>query len=285
MTPLDILPTIAQLANIDVSKERFEGRSLVAQLFYGKEDKSRIVFAETNAPNKRRAAISDRYRLIYFLSNNIYELYDRVTDPAEVTNLALKNPPALAEMKRELSNWMDRVMYDPDAKFNQAFRTMADVILDEAPAPEVKTENQTIDGKLEILGAGRDPERPLKKNAAIDFHVYFKVLEPVAVAYKFQLAAWPVDADAALTDPVPPNALRSSFRITADGAFPTTRWEQGQFIRERFTVKLPADWKPGAMAIGLVVAPQTAQAHKLPATGTTPSNDPRMFRIGTLITR
>ena len=38
----------------------FEGESLVPQLFYGKDDRDRIVFAETNAPEPQRAAISER---------------------------------------------------------------------------------------------------------------------------------------------------------------------------------------------------------------------------------
>lgn len=283
VTPLDILPTAAQLGNIDTSKDRFEGHSLVGALFYGKEDKQRIVFSETNAPNKRRAAISDRYRLIFFLSSNLYELYDRVSDPAELTNLALKPSPALDTMKRALQNWMDRVMYDPDAKFNQAFRGMSDVLLTEPPTVEVASPNQTIeDGKLEILGIGRDLEKPPIPSLATDLFVYFKPNEPTARSYKFQLVAWPVDPGSPLTDPVPVTALRSNFRSTADGAYPTTKWTKGEYIRDRFTLKLPIDWKTDAIAVALVVAPQTSQIQKLRATGAAPSNDAFMFRLGTL---
>ena len=283
VTPMDIVPTVAQLANIDVTKERFEGRSLVGSLFYGKQDKQRVVFAETNAPNKRRAAISDRYRLIYFLSSNIYELYDRVSDPAELTNLALKPSPALDTMKRELATWMDRVMYDRDPKFNQAFRGIEDVLLRKEPTVEVKVENTSLEnGKVEILGIGRDLSKPPIPSLATDLYIYFKPNEPTSVAYKFQLAAWPVDANAQLTDPVPISALRSNFRLTADGSYPTTRWQKDEYIRERFTIKLPNEWKTDAIAIALVIAPQGNQSQKIRATGTTPSNDVYMFRLGTL---
>ncbi len=283
VTPLDIVPTIAQLANIDVSHDRFEGRSLVASLFYGKEDKQRVVFSETNAPNKRRAAISDRYRLIYFLSSNIYELYDRVSDPAELTNLALKSSPALDTMKRELTNWMDRVMYDRDSKFNQAFRGFEDLLLREEPTIEVKAANQTIeDGKIEILGIGRDLQKPPIPSLATDVLVYFKPNQPTTTSYKLQLVAWPVDANAPITDPVPVSALRSNFRITADGSYPTTRWQKGEYIRDRFTIRLPNEWKTDSIAIALVVAPQANQSQKVRATGVSPSNDVNMFRLGTL---
>lgn len=283
VTPLDIVPTMAQLGNIDVSKEHFEGRSLVPALFYGKDDKQRVVFAETNAPNKRRAAISDRYRLIFFLNSNLYELYDRVSDPAELTNLALKPSPPLETMKRELQNWMDRVMYDRDAKFNQAFRGMADVLLHEPPTVEATAAGATIeDGMIEVMGVGRDLAKPPIPSLATDLFIYFKPTGPTAQSYKFQLVAWPVDAGAPLTDPVPVTALRSNFRITADGSYPTTKWSKGEYIRDRFTIKLPNEWKTDSIAIGLVVAPQTNQSRKVRATGPTPSNDPNMFRLGTL---
>ncbi len=284
VTPLDIVPTVSALAGIDVSKERFEGRSLISSLFYGTEDKERVVFVETNAPNKRRAAVSDRYRLVYFLSSNIYELYDRMTDPNETTNIALKGAsPALDGMKRELANWMDRVMYDRDAKFNQQFRGIADVLLREVPKPEVAVTGQTIEGgKVDIIGIGRDLAKPPIPSLMADFHVYFQPNEPTSTSYKMQLVAWPVDAAAPLTDPVPVSALRSSFRITADGSYPTTRWKKGEYIRERFSLKLPNEWRTNAIAIGLVIAPQVNQSQKVRPTGVTPSNDVLMFRLGTL---
>ena len=96
VTNLDIVPTIAELAGIDVHDLSFEGKSLVPQLFYGKEDHDRIVFAETNAPAPQRAAISEAWKLIYYLQSNLYELYDLKADPWEKTNLAPKNPPAMA---------------------------------------------------------------------------------------------------------------------------------------------------------------------------------------------
>ena len=50
----------------------------------------------------------------------------------------------------------------------------------------------------------------------------------------------------------------------------------------RFTIRLPNEWKTDSIAIALVVAPQTNQSRKVRATGPAPSNDPNMFRLGTL---
>ncbi len=277
---LDIVPTIAALCNIDISDLSLEGRSLVPQLFYGKEDHERVVFAETNAPGKQRAAISERWRLIYYFGSNVYELFDEASDLLEKSNLAPKNPPELAMMKSALELWLSRVLYARDPLFNQAFRQMSDVILHDAPSPPVRTTGQTIDGKVEILGIGPADGKPLVPGTKAELHIYFHVLEPTTVPYRFQFVVWPATPSAALTDPMPASAVRSPQRATADGAYPPDRWKRGDYIRERFPLNVPLDWKPG-VAIGLVVTnPQTGE--KLRASGVAPSNDPSILALGVL---
>ena len=254
VTNLDIVPTVAALTGIDVSDLEFEGRNLVGALFYGTEDRERVVFAETNAPGKQRAAISEKWKLIYYLSNNVHELFDLEADPWEKVNLAPRNPPALADMKRALAAWMDRVLYARDPLFNQAFRRdLADVVLRAPPSPEVPVTGRALaDGALEVIGLGRDPATPPAAGAKLDLHVYFKVTAPVTAAYRFQLLAWPHPAGAPLDDTVPPNALRSADRVTAAGSFPSDRWRAGEHIRERFSLTLPPDWTRGPLALALI---------------------------------
>ncbi|HMG21813.1 MAG TPA: sulfatase-like hydrolase/transferase, partial [Kofleriaceae bacterium] len=173
VTNLDIVPTVAALCGIDVRDLSFEGRSLVPQLFHDAEDRDRIVFAETNAPQKERAAISERWKLIYYFGSNLYELYDLTADPWEHANLAPQAPPAFATMKQALQGWMDRVMYVRDPQFNQAFRQLSDVVLTAPPAPQVAATGQTVDG-IAILGAGIADGRPAVPGGKLDVHVYFR---------------------------------------------------------------------------------------------------------------
>jgi len=80
--------------------------------------------------------------------------------------------------------------------------------------------------------------------------------------------------------PVPPNAVRSGMRTTADGAFATDRWKPGDKVRERFTVTLGADWKADRIVRGLVADVQGAD--KARPSGATPPNDPTIAILGSL---
>jgi choline-sulfatase len=280
VTNLDIVPTVAALCDIDVHDLSFEGKSLVPQLFYDHaEDPDRIVFAETNAPQKERAAISERWKLIYYFGSNLYELYDLAADPWEHTNLAPQAPPAFAAMKQALQAWMDRVMYVRDPRFNQAYRQLADVVLSSAPAPQVTTAGQTLDG-IAILGAGIADGHAVTPGARLDVHVYFHVEHPTATAYRFQLAAWPIDPADPTAAPAPGRILRTSLRATAGGAFSTERWKPGDHVRERFPLTIPPDWPPGTIGLGLVAEDAAGKLHV--PTGDQLAGDPTIAVLGTI---
>ncbi|HEU0036894.1 MAG TPA: sulfatase-like hydrolase/transferase [Kofleriaceae bacterium] len=283
VTNLDVVPTIADLCGIDVSDLPLEGKSLVPELFYGKENRDRIVFAETNAPGKQRAAISERWRLIYYLATNVYELFDTQHDWLEKTNLAPANPPELAVMKRALDQWLERVLYARDPLFNQAFRQMSDVILKTAVTPPVATANQSIvegDGAIEILGIGPADGKPLVPGRKADVHIYFRVKQPIATGYRFSIALWQAAPGTPLDGPTPSAIVRGPVRTTAEGAYPPNRWKRGELIRERFPFNIPADWR-GGIAVGLyVVDPATGE--RRPPAGPHPSNEPNLFALGIL---
>ena len=236
---LDIVPTIAELAGIDVHDLTFEGKSEVPALFYGKEDHSRIVFAETNAPAPQRAAISEDWKLIYYMNSNLYELFNLKTDPWEHENVAPRHPPAFDKMKEALDGWLERVVFARDADFNQANEKIKDVLLSAPEAPQVPTTGLSLDGgRIEIAGYSVDPKTPLVAGAKVDFHVYFTVKQRPTISYKLQLMVGPV---------------RSSLHVTADGFFPTDRWHVGDLVRDRFTITMPATLPPDGVPVSLTV--------------------------------
>jgi arylsulfatase A-like enzyme len=283
VTSLDIVPTVTDILGIDTKDQTFEGRSLVPQIFYGKEDHERIVFAETNAPSPQRAAISDAWKLIFYVHSNVHELYDLKADPWEKTNLAPKNPPAMTLMKSALDGWLERVLYSRDAKFNQASKTLADLLLSAPPKPEVATPGQTLDdGKIEVLGFSLAPTSPRPApNTRIELEVYFKVKQRTPTSYRFLVSVWPVTTPAwKPTDAAPDTVQRTPLRPTGDGFFPSERWRAGEYVRDRFSLSIPADWLGNGLAVGLVAA--DPQNQKPLATGASPANDPRTMTLGVL---
>jgi arylsulfatase A-like enzyme len=281
---LDIVPTIADLCGINVKDLSFEGKSLIGSIFYGDEDRERVVFAETNLPNdnRSRAAISERWKLIYYINSGLYALFDLKEDPWEHHNLAPSNPPELEKMKTRMKAWLERVTYARDPEFNQAITQVRDVLLTGPPTPAVATTGQTLDdGKLEILGIGPEDGKQLAAGAKVDVHVYFRVKEPTTEVYRFQLSVWPVDAAHFVpTDATPGQITRSSMHATANGFFSSDRWHAGEYIRERFTLQIPTDWKGDALVLGLAVTDRAG--NKVKATGAAPANDPQTMVLGVL---
>ncbi len=279
---LDIVPTIAELTGIDVHDLSFEGRSEVPAIFYGIEDHARIVFAETNAPAPQRAAISERYKLIYYLNSNLYEFFDLKTDPTEHANLASQKPPAMAEMKRTLDDWLERVVYSRDKNFNQATERINDVLLAAPPAIPVATAGQTLDhGNVAIDGIGLADGGKVAPSAKVDVQVYFTTNQHTDVRYKLGIVVWPIDpATWKPTDPIPEAPLRSGPRETAEGFFPSDHWRPGEHVRERFKLTLPATWAGQAMAVGLVAVDQTGA--KAVPTGAAAANDASVAILGVI---
>ncbi len=280
---LDIVPTIAELAGIDVHDLQFEGRTEVPALFYGKEDRERIVFSETNAPNRQRAAISEKYKLISYLTTNQFELFDLTKDPWEHDNLATRmaqTDEPYKHMKAALDSWLQRVVYMADPKFNQAYRAVADLTLPGPPTPQVVTEGVTLDGgRIEVLGIGIEAGKSIEPKQKVDLHVYLHALQQPVGALRFELAAWPLADGGKPTDPLPPSVVRSTLRATAEGVYPTTRWGAGQYIRERFHLAIPADWKGDRVAVGLVIHDGKGYVK---ATTPAPSNEPNTAILGVL---
>ncbi len=283
VTNLDIVPTIADLVGIDVHDLTFEGISLVPAIFYGKEDHDRVVFAETNAPNKQRAAISERWKLIHYFATNLDELFDLKADPWEHVNLAPKHPPELAMMKEKLDAWLERVMFSRDPKFNQALAQLHDVLLSGKPAPELPVTGQTLDrGNLEVIGLGLADHAKLASETKADVHVFYTAHSRSEITYRMQLVAWPVDSlDTPLAGAtIPSGALRLPPQLTGGGAFTSDRWRPGEFVRDRFTVKVPGTWHGAGVAFGIIAIDPDGK--KAIATGATPANEPSTMILGVL---
>jgi len=49
----------------------------------------------------------DDKKIIYRISDGVFELYDLAADPGELANLAAGQPDLLARMKERITRWME----------------------------------------------------------------------------------------------------------------------------------------------------------------------------------
>ena len=276
VSPLDILPTMADLSGIDVSDLSFEGESLVPQLFYGRDAHERVVFAETNIPEPQRAAVTSKYKLIFKLKSNIYELYDLTADPWEHKNVAARNKEAAAEMKGYLNDWLERVFYSRDIDSNQATSKLKDHLLTDAPTPRYPLRGLSFDdGRIEVVGYDL-PKTNFAAGEKIPIAVYFHVVERPGQDFRIQVEGW---LDGGEPEEAPKSPIRSKLRLTGGGLLPTSRWRDGEYIRDRFRLTIPRKWSGGdTITIGIRMA--STKRDRLPPKGEIRAGVPDLAILG-----
>jgi hypothetical protein len=232
---IDVLPTVADLAGAPWRDLAIEGESLVPQIFYARDARQRVVFAETNYPEPIRAAIADDYKLIFNMKNNVYQLYDLKKDPWEKANVWQRDAAGTAKMKRAMDEWLERVVYNTDAA-NEAQDYRAKVILPAPPTPQTRV-TAAFAGAIEVMGWDVSTKEVLPAKP-FNVVVYVKTLAPTADAWRFDLEAVAPDAGGA------PQSARQEI-VPVNGLYPTTRWRPGEMIKLEFTLKGPPSWAPG----------------------------------------
>jgi choline-sulfatase len=270
VSPLDLLPTLVDLCGLKPPRgAEFEGESLVPQLFYKQDAKNRVVFSETNAPRPLRAAITGKYKLIYDLKANVHELYDLEADPGEKKNVWLSDKAGFEKMKGYLDDWLERVYYARDPAANQAMEKLGEYLLDRPPEPAVDTSGVTFDGgAIEVLGFD-PPASGARVGDKVEVAVYFRAVRRPSADFQMQLVAWPA-GDAA--------AIRSPSKMSGGGLLPTSRWRDGELIRERMKLRIPDKWPAGPAELGLRLS---AQGGKSPShTGPTHPKEPEVVLLG-----
>lgn len=238
VSPIDIFPTLADLIGYDIRSLNVEGESLVPQLFYGKDAEHRVVFSETNYPKPLRAAVNSRYKLILDLKNNVSRLFDLKKDPLEKKNVWTSDKEGYKEMRGYLSEWIERVVYSRDSESNQAIAKLADHLVRERPTAASPIEEVSLDRQTFSVDSFEIEDKPHKPGDKLSIALYFRANKTSDLDLKFQMEAWietPINKRS--------RSAKSPLRLTGKGMFPTSRWHEGELVRDRFSITLPKDWK------------------------------------------
>jgi arylsulfatase A-like enzyme len=276
VSPLDVLPTVADLAGIDVPDVSFEGESLIGALFYGKTDMERVVFAETNAGGVQRAAVTAKYKLISKLQSNVNQLFDLEADPWEKKNIWQKDKAGSDLMKRYLEDWLDRVFFSRDVKTNQAAQKRAWHIVTGKPSPQVTLVAPVMfdSGALELFGYDLNTDS-IEAGKKLAVKPYFRVKRVPSGDFKLQAEAWQPSEGAAKVRPA-----RGSASFTAEGMLPTSRWREGEIVRDSLKVRIPANWTGESFFIGVRMLGKSGAA--VPVSGATRPGDDKVGVVGTV---
>jgi choline-sulfatase len=261
VSPLDLVPTLIDLCGLPVPRgAEFEGESLVPQLFYQQDAHKRVVFAETNAPRPLRAAVTSKYKLVYDLKANVHELYDLAADPWEKKNVWLTDKAGFETMKGYLDDWLERVYYARDPAANQAMNKLGEYLLDKAPSPAHKTTGVGFDDRaIEVLGF--DLAGEARAGDKVEVSLYFRAARRPSGDFLMQLVAFPPGAAAAEAP------SRSPAKMAGGGLLPTSRWRDGEHVRERIKLRIPDGWPAGSAELGLRLtrpAGKSAPSHSGP---------------------
>ncbi len=268
---VDVLPTIAELAGIEIDDLVVEGQSLVPQIFYGQEDRERVVFGETNYPTPLRSATSSRWKLIFNLKGNFYELYDLTGDPLEESNVAGRRQDGLDQMRPILDAWLERVVFARDDSYNQVAMKMAKIRLAGPPAPMQRTAGVTLDdGAIEVEGFDLFGAAPGGKATLA---VYFHVVKTPSRRLRLGGSLLGMVGGTAGRD-----GVRGAVRLTLDGLFATDRWRAGDYLREEWTLPVPSTWSASAVAVGLTVI--DAANGPAGSIGASVPGDPAVIELG-----
>ncbi len=244
-SPMDILPTLADLAGIDISDLTLEGRSLVPQLFHGWDAHHRVVYSETNYRRTLRAAVTSRHKLIHDLKAHTYELYDLEADPWEKTNLWGKPEAKAASglMRGHLEGWLERVFYARDPATNQAAFKRSKYLLAKAPTPQHPLDVTVHDGAMKLVGWDLVTESP-SRGRNVEVVLYVQALRETGESYRARLAP-----------SMGSERGKKARTVRIGGAlFDGPRWRPGEYIRQTLSAFVPASWSGDSMSLGVALS-------------------------------
>lgn len=233
----DFTPTVLNLVRAP-APDGVPSRSLLPfALGRAEPDPERPFIAETLPDGHRvydkKSLTVGRYRLHWWVRENRVELYDLEEDPGEQNDIATEDP----ERRAELLGLLRALVSNLGRPENINRRHVDEHRLLTEPTDLDHRVDLEFQGAFTLLGYDVD-ESDVRPGGSLTVDFYYRVEEETNRNFMFIFDASP-----------PPDHPRLSWmrseHYPLHGRYFTTEWREGEILRDRVTISLPEELRPG----------------------------------------
>ncbi|MBM4352511.1 MAG: LTA synthase family protein [Deltaproteobacteria bacterium] len=254
---LDLVPTVLELAGLELDKGEFLGRSLLQAV-----PEDRQLFFSCWFKRRCMAMREGPIKYIYHFGLKPMEVYDTSVDPFDTDNLAFTGPyqSALLDEKEEAMQRWNRVVNQQYEEWGS--RLTEGVVSDSEPEVARRLEADFA-GKIRLVGCDVTPPT-------------VRAGEDIQVRYVFQaLAEMPASTAFFVHFTMPGEKFFNADHVPGRGAWPLEKWEAGKYYVDEHVIHVPGTWRGGEARL-LVGFWDKASRKRLSARSEGPVEDDRV---------
>ncbi len=254
---LDLVPTIVELAGLELKKGELLGQSLLQPPPEGRQLFSSCWF-------KRRclALREGPIKYIYHYGLRPMEVYDVTDDPFDLNNLAFTGPyqADLLKQKEEAMLRWHRVV---NQQYEDWGQKLTEGVVSETEPEVANRVEADFGGKIRLVGCDVTPKT-------------IRAGEDIQVRYVFQsLGELPASTAFFVHFNLAGEKFFNADHVPGRGAWPMEKWEPGKYYVDEHVIHVPGTWKGGEARL-LIGFWDKQSKKRLPATTEAPVDDHRV---------
>ena len=237
-TLADFAPTVLNLARLPEPADEVPSRSLVPLIVgEGPFDSERPIISELlpdgHQPFDRKALTVGPWKLQWWVRENRYELYNLDDDPGELHELSNEEPERARALLGQLRAWTASF----GRRENQRAAVIAENRLEHAPRRLQHRSDVGFQNVFTLLGYDID-ESDVRPGGSLTGTFYYRVESETTRNFQFVFEVTPPSDHPRL------HHMRSE-HYPLGGRYFTNDWRAGEILRDRVTITLPDELRPG----------------------------------------
>ena len=227
---VDLAPTFLNLADIPVPQP-MPARSLVPLLTGETFADDRLFYSEVLPDghfifDQKMVRRGDQ-KLIWWVRENRFQLFDLGADPAELNDLSDEQPETASELRMLLQAWTSQTAR-PD---NLPQRVLENARLESFPETMTRRLDLDYEGSIRIVGFDL-PRREFGPNERIPIVFYLESLSATSRSYRIEVT---FESDRALPEHF------HAWHFPLNGHYLTSQWRAGDRLRDPVEIVVPHD--------------------------------------------